>query len=343
MIYSIKNYEGVLVLGKFNLAIFGATGLVGQKMRTILEERNLPIENIYFFASKNSAGKIINFQSKNYTIEELSEENLKDKNIDYALCALESPLAKEFLPMATKYGITVIDNSSAFRMNDEIPLIVPEINPQESSKGNGIIASPNCSTIQSVVALYPIYKKYGIKRIVYTTYQAVSGSGINGIEDLYRGIWAGENNFYPHQIAYNVLPHIDDFLDDGYTKEEVKMIDETKKIFNDESLKITATAVRVPILNSHAVSINVETKKPFDLEEVFNDFRNEPGIVLYDDVKNNIYPMPTITTGEDEVYVGRIRRDNSVENGLNLFSVADNTRKGAALNTIQILEYLIKK
>ncbi|WP_268761868.1 aspartate-semialdehyde dehydrogenase [Anaerosphaera aminiphila] len=330
-------------MGKFNLAIFGATGLVGQKMRTILEERNLPIENIYFFASKNSAGKIINFQSKNYTIEELSEENLKDKNIDYALCALESPLAKEFLPMATKYGITVIDNSSAFRMNDEIPLIVPEINPQESSKGNGIIASPNCSTIQSVVALYPIYKKYGIKRIVYTTYQAVSGSGINGIEDLYRGIWAGENNFYPHQIAYNVLPHIDDFLDDGYTKEEVKMIDETKKIFNDESLKITATAVRVPILNSHAVSINVETKKPFDLEEVFNDFRNEPGIVLYDDVKNNIYPMPTITTGEDEVYVGRIRRDNSVENGLNLFSVADNTRKGAALNTIQILEYLIKK
>ncbi|RVU54096.1 aspartate-semialdehyde dehydrogenase [Anaerosphaera multitolerans] len=327
---------------KFNLAIFGATGLVGQKMRTILEERNLPIENIYFFASKNSAGKTINFQSKNYHIEELSEENLKNKKIDYALCALESPLAKEFLPMAAKYGITSIDNSSAFRMVDDIPLVVPEINASETSKGKGIIASPNCSTIQSVMALYPIYKKYGIKRIIYTTYQAVTGSGIGGIEDLYRGIWAGENDFYPHQIAYNVLPHIDDFLDDGYTKEEMKMVDETKKILNDQSLRITATAARVPVLNSHMVAINVETEKPFDIDEIFEDFRNEPGIVLYDDVKNNIYPMPTVTTGKDEVYVGRIRRDNSIENGINFLSVADNTRKGAALNTIQILEYLIE-
>ena len=326
----------------FNLAIFGATGLVGQKMKLILEEKKLPINNIYFFASENSAGKNISFMGKNYIIEELSEENLKNKDIDFALSALDSGLAKTYAPIAAKYNIITIDNSSAFRMDDNISLVVPEINSEELKKDNLIIASPNCSTIQSVIALYPIYKKYGIKRIIYTTYQAVSGSGVNGISDLKTGIWGGDAEFYPHQIAYNIIPHIDDFLDDGYTKEEMKMVNETRKIFNNNDLKITATAARVPVFNSHLVAINVETEKPFNLDDIFSDFRNEEGIVLYDDVKNNIYPTPLDSAFKDEVYVGRIRRDNSIENGLNLMCAADNTRKGAALNTIQILENLIK-
>lgn len=324
----------------FNLAILGATGLVGQKMKLILEQKNLPIDNIYFYASKNSKDKDIYFKGQKHKILELSEENLKDKNIHYALGALDSDLSLIFSPICEKYGITVIDNSSAYRMKDEYPLIVPEIN-MDKINGNKIIASPNCSTIQSVVALNPIYKKYGIKRIIYTTYQAVSGSGVNGIDDLRAGDWLGENKFYPHQISHNILPHIDSFLDDGYTKEEMKMINETKKILGDDSLKITATTCRVPVFESHMVSIVVETKKEFDLKDIFEMFKNEEGIILYDDVKNNIYPMPTITTGRDEVYVGRIRRDHSVENGLNFICVADNTRKGAALNTIQILEKLI--
>ncbi|WP_051259779.1 aspartate-semialdehyde dehydrogenase [Peptoniphilus mikwangii] len=339
----LKIVKKVYELNKINLAIFGATGLVGQKMKRILEERNLNIDNIYFFASKNSAGKVIFFNSKEHFVEELCEKNIANKKIDYALCALDSPLAKEFLPLTKKYNITVIDNSSAFRMADDIPLVVPEINPEKALYEGNIIASPNCSTIQSVVALYPIYKNYGIKRIIYTTYQAVSGSGVNGIEDLKRGLWDGENRFYPHQIAYNVLPHIDDFLDDGYTKEEMKMVNETKKIFGDNSIKITATTARVPVYDSHLVSINVETEKPFELTDIFDIFKNEPGIILYDDVKNNIYPMPIVARGRNEVFVGRIRRDFSVENGINFISVADNTRKGAALNTIQILEYLIDK
>ena len=315
--------------------------MVGQKMKLILEERNLPIKNIYFFASEKSAGKEISFMGNDYIIEELCEENIKNKDIDYALSALDSDLANTFAPIAAKYGITTIDNSSAFRMNEDISLVVPEINKEELKKDNKIIASPNCSTIQSVVALYPIYKKYGIKRIIYTTYQAVSGSGVNGINDLRTGIWGGENNFYPHQIAYNILPHIDDFLDDGYTKEEMKMVNETKKIFNDYDLKITATAARVPVINSHLVAINVETEKDFNLDDIFNLFKEEEGIVLYDDVKNNIYPTPLESAGKNEVFVGRIRRDESIENGLNLICVSDNTRKGAALNTIQILEELI--
>ncbi len=329
-------------MSKINLAIFGATGLVGQKMRSILEERNIDIENIYFFSSANSAGKNISFKGEEYTVEELSEENLKGKNIQYALCALDSHLSLEFSPIAAKMGITVIDNSSGFRMHEDKPLVVPEINGAKAL-GHKIIASPNCSTIQSVVPLYPIYREYGIKRIIYSTYQAVSGSGVNGIEDLKTGMWGGKNKFYPYQIAGNALPHIDDFLEDGYSKEEMKMVNETRKILGDQDIRITATAVRIPVFESHMVSIAVETKKPFELKDVFDLFDKEEGIILYDDVKNNIYPMPLVTTGKDEVYVGRIRRDHSVENGINFISVADNTRKGAALNTIQILEYLLKQ
>ncbi|MDO5715660.1 MAG: aspartate-semialdehyde dehydrogenase [Tissierellia bacterium] len=325
----------------FNLAILGATGLVGQKMRQILEDKDLPIREIHFFASERSKGKIIEFKGKDYEVEVLSEENFKRKNIDYALCALGSGLAQKFLPLAAANNIRVIDNSSAFRMKDDIPLVVPEINIEAINKEDKIIASPNCSTIQSVVALKPIYEHYGIKRIVYTTYQAVSGSGKEGIQDLKAGLKGEKNQFYPYQIAGNILPHIDDFLDSGYTKEEMKMVHETKKIFNDDSLKITATAVRIPVFDSHAVAINVETIKPFQLEDIFSLYEKEEGIVLYDNVKENIYPMPIITTGKDPVYVGRIRRDNSIEHGLNIFCVADNTRKGAALNTIQILEKLI--
>lgn len=325
-----------------NLAILGATGLVGQKMRRILAERNFKFDNIFFFASKNSAGQDIYFKGKKYTIIELNEENLLNSNINYALSALDSPLAKIYVNLAAKNGITVVDNSSAFRMDPEVPLVVPEINPEEALKGNGIIANPNCSTIQSVVALNPIYKNFGIKRIIYTTYQAVAGSGVNGIDDLKLGDWGGKNKFYPYQISHNAIPHIDDFTEDGYSKEELKMVNESRKILSDDSLKITATAVRIPVFESHMVNIVVETEKPFEVEEIFNIFKNSEGIVLQDDVKNNIYPMPITATGKDEVFVGRIRRDHSVENGINFMCVSDNTRKGAALNAIQILEYVIE-
>ena len=326
----------------YNLAILGATGHVGQKMIQILEERRLPIDEIYFFASKRSAGNKIKFLNKDYEIIELTEENLGKFKIDFALSALDAKLSKEFSPVVAKNGGVVIDNSSAYRNEDGYPLIVPEINPKEAFKNKGIIASPNCSTIQSVVALEPLYKKYGIERIIYTTYQAVSGSGKNGTEDLHRGIKGEDPKFYPYPIAFNILPHIDDFLDTGYTKEEMKMVNETRKIFGDNDLKITATAVRVPVYNSHCVAINVELKNPFEIEDIFEMYKNFPGIVLMDDVKNNVYPMPVSADGKDEVYVGRIRRDDSVENGLNLWCVADNVRKGAALNTIQILELIAK-
>lgn len=326
----------------YNLAVLGATGHVGQKMIEILEERRLPIDEIYFFASKRSAGNKIKFLNKDYEIIELTEENLGKCKIDFALSALDAKLSKEFSPVVAKNGGVVIDNSSAYRNEEGYPLIVPEINPEEAFKNKGIIASPNCSTIQSVVALEPLYKKYGIERIIYTTYQAVSGSGKKGTEDLNRGIKGEDPKFYPYPIAFNILPHIDDFLDTGYTKEEMKMVNETRKIFGDSDLKITATAVRVPVYNSHCVAINVELKKPFEIEDIFEIYGNFPGIVLMDDVKNNVYPMPIDADGKDEVYVGRIRRDDSVENGLNLWCVADNVRKGAALNTIQILELIAK-
>lgn len=326
----------------FTLAVLGATGLVGQTMISILEEKNLPIDNIYFFASERSEGKKIEFKGKTYTIEALSVENLKNKKIDFALSALDSDFSKEFSPILAKMGTTVIDNSSAFRMEKEIPLIVPEVNPDVAFTNKGIISNPNCSTIQSVVAIKPIYDKYGIKRIIYNTYQSVSGSGVNGLKDLEEGLKGGKNEFYPHQIAYNTIPHIDSFLDTGYTKEEMKMVDETRKILGDESIKITATAVRVPAKYSHSVSINIETKEPFEIEDVIKLYENFPGIILQNNSENNVYPTNLHAEGKDEVFVGRIRRDFSTENGINLWCTADNTRKGAALNTIQILELLVK-
>ena len=235
----------------------------------------------------------------------------------------------------------VIDNSSYWRMDENVPLVVPEVNPQDIKKHKGIIANPNCSTIQAVVPLKALHEKYKIKRIVYSTYQAVSGSGVGGIKDLEDGVDGKPNSFYPHPIAYNCLPHIDVFEDNGYTKEELKMINETKKIFNDFDMKVTATTVRVPVKNSHSESINIEFENPFELSDLVNTLENMNGVIVMDNPKENKYPTTVDSTGRDEVFVGRIRRDFSVDNGVNIWVVADNIRKGAATNTVQIAELLV--
>lgn len=324
------------------VAILGITGLVGQTMLSILEEKNLPLDELAVFASARSAGTKLMFKGQELEVGELTEEAIRQGKYDYILSALDSDISKVFSPIAASVGSVVIDNSSCFRMTEGIPLVVPEVNGKDALDNDGIIANPNCSTIQSVVALVPIFENFGIKRIVYNTYQAVSGSGVNGIKDLEDGIKGEANSFYPHQIAYNVLPHIDDFLETGYTKEEMKMIDETRKMFHKPSLPITATTVRVPVRGAHSISINVETEKPVDLDQLRQLYRDTEGIVLQDDVKNNVYPLALETEGKDEVFVGRIRKDNSIENGINLWCTADNIRKGAALNAIQILEYILK-
>ncbi|WXR62164.1 aspartate-semialdehyde dehydrogenase [Peptostreptococcaceae bacterium AGR-M142] len=326
---------------KINLAIVGATGLVGQTFLKVLEERKFPINNLYLFASKKSAGKEINFLGKNYLVEELNEDSFK-KNIDIALFSAGGDISKKFSPIAKENNVIVVDNSSAFRMDDDVPLVVPEVNPEDVKKHNGIIANPNCSTIQAVLPLKALDEHFKIKRIVYSTYQAVSGSGLNGIKDLEDGLNGLKNSFYPHQIADNALPHIDVFLDNGYTKEEIKMIEETKKILNNPDLKITATAVRVPVKFSHSESINVEFFNDFKLEQIFDILDNKDGIKLIDNPKSNLYPLASNAKDTDLVYVGRIRRDYSLDFGLNMFVVADNIRKGAATNTVQIAELLIK-
>lgn len=324
------------------VAILGITGLVGQTMLSILDSKDLPIDSLDVFASARSAGSKVSFKGKDLEVKELTEEAIRQGKYDYILSALDSDISKVFSPIAASVGSVVIDNSSCFRMTEGIPLVVPEVNGKDALENKGIIANPNCSTIQSVVALVPILEKYGIKRIIYNTYQAVSGSGVNGLKDLEEGIKGGENTFYPHQIAFNILPHIDDFLDTGYTKEEMKMIDETRKMFHMPKLPITSTTVRVPVRGAHSISINVETEKPVDLDELRQLYRDTKGIVLEDDVANNIYPLALNTEGKDEVFVGRIRKDFSVENGINLWCTADNIRKGAALNAIQILEYILE-
>ncbi|HGG0418572.1 aspartate-semialdehyde dehydrogenase [Clostridium botulinum] len=326
----------------YNVAVVGATGMVGRKFIEILESRNFPIENIYFFASKRSAGKTLKFKTSEILVEELKEDNIKNKKIDFALFSAGGDISKEFAPVFVKYGATVIDNSSAWRMNPEVPLVVPEVNAEDIKWNNGIIANPNCSTIQALVALKPLHDKYKIKRIIYSTYQAVSGAGLSGFNDLKNGYTGEPQKKFPYAIAGNILPHIDVFLENGYTKEEMKMIDETKKMLHDDSLKITATTARVPVFHGHSESINVELEKPFELEDIFEIYKNAEGIVLKDDVDNLVYPMPVDVAGHDEVYVGRIRRDFSLDNGLNLWVVADNIRKGAALNAIQIAEHIIK-
>ena len=329
---------------KFNIAVVGATGMVGGKFLEVLEERKLPVENYYLFASAKSAGKRIDFCSKQYTVIELTKENVENLSgkVDFALFSAGASVSKEFAPLFAKIGAIVVDNSSQWRMYDDVPLVVPEVNPEDVKWNKGIIANPNCSTIQAVVALKPLYDKFGIKRIVYSTYQAVSGAGVAGYNDLKDGINGVAPKKFPQPIAYNMLPHIDVFMEDGYTKEEWKMIVETRKILHDQSLRVTATTVRVPVFYGHSESINVEFCKKCTRQDVVDALENFPGLVVMDDVKNNVYPTPLIAENHDEVFVGRIRLDDSVDSGANLWVVADNIRKGAATNAVQIVELLIK-
>ena len=326
---------------KYNIAVVGATGMVGRTFLNILEEINLPVENYYLFSSARSAGTKLEFMGKDYIVEELTEASF-DRGIDIALFSAGGGTSKEFAPIAASKGCVVVDNSSAWRMDPEIPLVVPEVNPQDIKGHKGIIANPNCSTIQAVVALKPLHTKYRIKRIIYSTYQAVSGAGLGGYQDLENGLKGEAPKKFPHPIANNCLPHIDVFLPNGYTKEEMKMVNETRKILGDQSLRITATTVRVPVFNSHSESINVEFENQFDLEELKDVLTQAPGIVVEDDAEHNVYPMPLNAAGKNETFVGRIRRDESVENGVNLWVVADNIRKGAATNAVQIAQELIK-
>ena len=326
----------------YKVAIIGATGLVGRTFLKVLKERNFPVEKLYLYASANSAGKKIEFNGTEYTVMELTDENIAN-DIDIALFSAGGGVSLEYAPKFKAKGAVVIDNSSAWRMDKNIPLVVPEANPEALKNHPGIIANPNCSTIQVMPVLKVLQEKYGLKRVIYSTYQAVAGSGQKGLNDLEANLKGEPSKGYPHQIAFNVLPHIDVFLDNGYTKEEEKMINETRKILNLPDLKVTATCVRVPIRFGHAVSVNVELEKPFELKDVIHAFEEKEGIVVQNDGKNNVYPMPINAQDTDEVYVGRIRKDFSADNALNLWVVADNIRKGAATNTIQIAETLIKE
>ncbi len=318
-----------------NIAIVGATGMVGEKIREVLDERFDKIDHITFLASKRSAGKTINFKGKDYIIEELTETAFEGKDIQYALFSAGGSISEKYAPIAIANGIVVIDNSSHFRMDEGVPLIVPEVNSDALTKEAKLISNPNCSTIQSMLPLKVIHELFGLKRVVYTTYQAVSGAGVGGVSDLVNK----EVKQFSRPIHGNVLPQIDVFDTDGYTKEELKMIDETRKILNLPDLKVTATAVRVPVENGHSIAMNVECVKPVDLDLLNKTLKETEGIVVVDLPD---YPIADDANGTDDVYVGRIRKDNSVENGINLWCVADNIRKGAATNSIQILESMIK-
>ncbi len=325
----------------YNIAVVGASGVVGRKILEMLEELKIDVSKLYLYTSARSAGQLTSFKGNEYEYLELCEENIVNKDIDYVLFSAGGSTSKAFVPIFAKNSV-VIDNSSAFRMDARVPLVVPEVNSHELNAHNNIIANPNCSTIQSVVALKPLHDKYKIKRIVFCTYQAVSGAGKNGIDDLERGIRGEKCEFFPHPIFNNVLPHIDVFLPDGYTKEEYKMIDETRKILGDQSISITATTVRVPVFHGHSVCANVELYGAVgSLDEIKQTLANFPGLIVLDDVDNKVYPMPIDVAGKNEVYVGRIRLDQSLENGVNLWIVADNIRKGAATNAVQILQNLI--
>lgn len=326
----------------YKLAIVGATGLVGRTALKVLEEENLPNMEYKLFCSKKSAGTAIKFLGKDYITEELTENSF-DEGFDFAIFSAGGDTSKKFAPIAASKGCIVIDNSSAFRMEKDVPLVVPEVNPEDIKWNHGIIANPNCSTIQAIVALKPLDDKYKIKRIIYSTYQAVSGAGIYGVEDLRSKATYENLKKFPHPIYNNCLPHIDTFMKDGYTKEEHKMINETRKILGRDSIAITATTVRVPVENCHGESINVEFENDFDLEDVFTILSSSPGIIVKDDIQNNIYPLATQANNTNDVYVGRIRRDFSNKNSLNLWVVADNIRKGAATNAIQIMEKIIEE
>ena len=326
---------------QYKIAIVGATGMVGRTFLKVLEEYNLPNADYTLFSSARSAGTKVEFCGKEYTVLELTENTFNEK-FDIALFSAGGSTSEKFAPLAAKNGCVVIDNSSAWRMDDSVPLVVPEVNAEAIRSNKGIIANPNCSTIQAVVALAPLHKAYKIKRIVYSTYQAVSGAGVAGTADLVGGLRGEAPKKFPHPIAGNCIPHIDVFLPNGYTKEEMKMANETRKILDDQSIRITATTVRVPVMNGHSESINVEFEHSFDLAELRKILENADGLVVEDDVQNNVYPLAINADGKNETFVGRIRRDESVENGVNLWVVSDNIRKGAATNAVQIALKLIE-
>ncbi len=325
---------------KYNVAVVGATGMVGNMFLKVLEERQLPVDNYYLFASAKSAGKVVEFMGKEHTVIELKPENIVGKDIDYALFSAGGSVSKEYAPIFVENGAIVVDNSSQWRMDPNVPLVVPEVNGDAALKHNGIIANPNCSTIQAMLPLKALKDKYGLKRVVYSTYQAVSGAGVKGYQDLENGASGQcELQKFPYPIFGNVLPHIDVFLDNGYTKEEEKMIKETKKILEDDTIKVTATTVRVPVFHGHSESINIEFHKPCTLDGIIDAMKGMDNLIVKE--KQEEYPMPLYAAGHDEVYVGRIRLDDTVESGCNLWVVADNIRKGAATNAVQIVEYLI--
>lgn len=325
---------------EYNIAIVGATGMVGRTFLKVLEEVKLPAKSYTLLASSRSAGSKLTFLGKEYEVQELTENSFD--GMDIALFSAGGSTSEKFAPIAASKGCLVIDNSSAWRMDPEVPLVVPEVNPDDIKWHKGIIANPNCSTIQAMVALRPLQLKYGIKRIVYSTYQAVSGAGMGGYSDLENGIKGEAPKKFNHPIFSNCLPQIDVFLPNGYTKEEMKMVNETRKILGDDDMKITATTVRVPVFDCHSESINVELEKPFDLEELKACLASAPGLIVEDDIENCVYPMPCTVKGKNETYVGRIRRDESIENGVNLWVVADNIRKGAATNAVQIAQKFIE-
>lgn len=326
----------------YRVIVAGATGLVGQKMIQVLEERRFPVSTLIPLASARSVGKTVRFRGEDVPVQEMSDKTLENSKADFALFSAGASVSKEFGPIAARYGIVVIDNSSAFRMDPDVPLVVPEVNPDAAFTHKGILANPNCSTIQMVVALKPLHDAFTIKRIVVSTYQSVTGAGWRGQHQLELELEGKtvENPKFPHRIAMNALPHIDAFGDDGYTKEEVKMVNETKKIMGDDSIKVTATCVRVPVLGGHSESVNVEFEKPCDPASVRKLLAKAPGVILVDDPHNARYPLPLDAHDRDEVFVGRVRVDSTVPSGINLWIVADNLRKGAATNAVQIAELL---
>ena len=333
---------------KFSIAVAGATGAVGNQMIRCLEEANFPVRSVKFLASSRSVGRSLRFKGDLIAVEELKEDSFK--GVDIALFSAGGGTSQRFAPLAAKDGCVVVDNSSAWRMDPEVPLVVPEVNPHAIAQytQKGIIANPNCSTIQMVVVLQPIHKKYRIKRIVVSTYQAVSGTGKKAIDELFDQTRAMinfldfETRVYPHRIAFNCLPHIDVFLDNGYTKEEMKMVNETRKIMEDDAIAVTATTVRVPVFFGHSESVNIETKDPVVADDVKALLQNAPGVRVMDEPGKNLYPLATDAAGQDLTLVGRIRQDESIANGINMWIVADNIRKGAATNAVQIAQALAK-
>ena len=330
---------------KYNVVVVGATGAVGRTLVSILAERKFPVEKLSLLASSRSAGQKLSFDGREITVAELGEGSFD--GIDIALFSAGASVSRQYAPKAVQAGCVVIDNSSAFRMEKDIPLVVPEVNPHAVRKAPGIIANPNCSTIQMVVALKPIHDRYRIKRVIVSTYQSVSGTGQKAIAELaqqsqdFLSKKTIKNEVYPHQIAFNCLPHIDTFLDNGYTKEEMKMVNETQKIFEDDTLAVSPTTVRVPVFYSHSESLNVETENPINIGELKKMLAQSPGICVVDSPENNEYPLAIHAAGRDEVMVGRIRLDLTHPKAVNFWVVADNLRKGAALNAVQIAELVI--